>query len=152
MSHIPVNHHLRPLYRVLAALTGLYVLIFGIVGLAQTSGGEFFARTDTWALGLRTNLAFSLVSAVAGAILLISVLIGRNVDRFVYLALATVFLVAGGAMMALMQTDSNLLNFSMATCVVSFLIGSVLGIAGLYGKVGSVEQAAAEEAFRHGGH
>jgi membrane-associated HD superfamily phosphohydrolase len=152
MSHIPVNHHLRPLYRVLAAVTGLYVLLFGIVGLAETSGGELFARTDTAALGLRTNLAFSLISILTGVILLISVFVGRNVDRFVYFFFSAVFLLAGMIMMTLMQTDSNVLNFSVATCVVSFLIGSVLGVAGLYGKVGSAEQAAAEEAFRHGGH
>jgi hypothetical protein len=46
----------------------------------------------------------------------------------------------------------NVLNFSMATCIVSFAIGMVLFSAGLYGKVGSLEAAATEEALRHGGH
>ena len=41
------------------------------------------------------------------------------------------------AMMTLLQTDLNLLGFTMATCIVSFVIGLVLLTAGLYGKTGS---------------
>lgn len=152
MSHIPVNHHLRPLYRGLATLTGLYVLVFGIVGLIVTRDTEPFAQTDTTALGLRTNLAFSLLSVVAGVVILASVVIGRNVDRAVYLGCGVLFLLAGTVMLTLLETDSNVLNFSVATCIVSYAIGSFFLAAGLYGKVGTVEQAAAEEAFRRGGH
>ena len=61
------------------------------------------------------------------------------------------FLVAGFAMMVVMQTDLNVLGFTMATCVVSFIIGLVLFTAGLYGKVASPERAAYEDRFRHGG-
>jgi hypothetical protein len=44
MAHIPINHHLQPFYRVLAGLCGLYVLVFGIVGLVQTRGLDTFAQ------------------------------------------------------------------------------------------------------------
>lgn len=141
MSHIPVNHHLRPLYRALATLTGLYVLVFGAVGLIATRGTEPFAQTDTAVLGLRTNLAFSVLSVVVGAIILVAALVGRNVDRVVYLAAAVSFLAAGTVMMMLIRTDSNVLNFSIGTCVVSYLIGMVLFSAGLYAKVGSAGSA-----------
>jgi len=60
--------------------------------------------------------------------------------------------VAGTAMLALLRTDLNVLNFSMATVIVSFAIGMVLFSAGLYGKSGSPAAARAEEAARHGGH
>jgi predicted PurR-regulated permease PerM len=33
MAHTPVNHPLRPFYRVLSGLVGLYVVLFGILGL-----------------------------------------------------------------------------------------------------------------------
>jgi hypothetical protein len=60
-------------------------------------------------------------------------------------------MVSGMAMMTLLQTDLNVLGFTMSTCVVSFVIGIVLGLAGLYGRVGTAEEDAREERFRHGG-
>jgi hypothetical protein len=152
MAHIPVNHHLRPLYRVLAAFSGIYVLLFGVVGYVETSGAPAFDRADTVALGLRTNFAFSLLSVVVGGIVVLAVVIGRNLDFYSNLGVGTLFLLAGITMLTLMRTDANVLNFSMATCIVSFVIGLVLFMAGLYSRVGSAAVAAAEEAYRHGGH
>jgi hypothetical protein len=150
-EHLPVNHPLRRFYRTLAALAGLYVLAFGILGLVETWGTSLFGREDTVVLGLRTNLAFSLLSVLVGAVVFIGALVGRNNDRYVNMAGGVIFLLAGIFMMTLLQTDANLLNFGMSTCVVSFIIGAVLGVAGLYGKVGSPEERVAEESFRHGG-
>jgi Domain of unknown function (DUF4383) len=151
MAHIPVNHHLRPVYRVLAAIAGVYVLLFGVLGFIETSGGPVFDQGSATVLGLRTNLAFSIASVVAGAAILLALFVGRNVDYVVNLLGGIAFLVAGMAMMALLRTDANFLNFSMATCIVSFVIGMVLFSAALSGRTGSVEAARAEEAFRHGG-
>jgi hypothetical protein len=151
MAHLPVNHHLRPLYRTLAGLAGAYILVFGIAGLVESAGTPLFGRQGTWVLGLRTNLAFSLLSIAVGVIVLGANLIGRNLDQYVNLAAAVTFLVAGLVMMTLLQTDANFLNFTMATCVVSFILGLVMLAAGLYGRVGSPEQQYAEEAYRHGG-
>ncbi|HWH01116.1 MAG TPA: DUF4383 domain-containing protein [Pilimelia sp.] len=149
--HTPVNHPLRPLYRVLGGLTGLYVLAFGIVGVVQTRGTELFGQPSAYALGLRTNLAFAILSIAAGAILVGAALIGRNVDQRVNFYGGYAFLVMGMLMLALLQTDANILNFSVSTCIVSFVIGLVLLTAGLYGKVGTAEFASAEEQLRHGG-
>jgi hypothetical protein len=63
-----------------------------------------------------------------------------------------VFLLAGLFMMALLQTDLNLLNFTVATCVTSFVFGLTFGVAGLFGKVGTGGEVLAEESFRHGGY
>ena len=81
MSHYPVNHPLRPLYRVLAAIAGLYVLVFGVVGVVRAGGAPVFDRSDMVVLGLRTNLAFALMSIGAGAVILLAWFVGRNVDR-----------------------------------------------------------------------
>ncbi|HEU4425714.1 MAG TPA: DUF4383 domain-containing protein [Pilimelia sp.] len=147
--HTPVNHPLRPLYRVIGGLAGLYVLLFGIVGLVETRGTELFGHPSAHAMGLRTNLAFSLLSIVAGVVILGAAVIGRNIDQKVNMIGGWAFMVIGMAMLALLQTDANFLNFSVATCVVSFVIGLALLTAGLYGKVGTAEDAEAEEAFRH---
>jgi uncharacterized protein DUF4383 len=148
--HTPVNHPLRPLYRVIGGLAGLYVLLFGIVGLVRTSGTELFGHPDAHALGLRTNMAFALLSIVAGVIILAGTAIGRNVDQMINMVGGYAFMGVGMAMLALLQTDANFLNFSVATCVVSFVIGLALLVAALYGKVGSVDAAKAEEVHRHG--
>jgi hypothetical protein len=151
MAHIPINHPLQPLYRVLAGLIGVYLIVFGIVGLARTSELDTFAQDGLpWVLGLQANRAFAILSIVVGLILLGGAFIGGNLDQKINLFASVVFLVAGMSMMILMQTDLNLLGFTMATCIVSFVIGLVLFTAALYGKVGTADDVRREEAFRHG--
>lgn len=152
MAHIPVNHPLRPVYRFIAALTGLYVLIFGIAGLVESSGTGLFERGNTVALGLRTNMAFSILSVVAGAVILAGVVIGRNMDQFINYWGGLLFLVVPSAMLLLLRTDGNILNFSVTTVIVSYIIGVLLFAAGLYGRVGSEEAAQAAEGYRYGSH
>ncbi|HEV7897361.1 MAG TPA: DUF4383 domain-containing protein [Planosporangium sp.] len=150
MAHIPINHPLRPLYRALSGLVGLYVLIFGIIGYIRTSDLDFFARHGEWVLGLRTNPAFSVLSIIAGAAVLAGAVIGRNLFVVVNLAAGILFLLAGMAMMTLLQTDANILSFSMANCVMSFIFGMLFLAAGLYGRVGSTADEEAETVFRTG--
>jgi hypothetical protein len=150
MAHFPINHPLRPIYRALSGLIGLYVLIFGIVGYARTHNLDFFTRHGEWVLWLRTNPAFSVLSILAGIAVLGAAVVGRNLFVAVNVAAGIVFLLAGMAMMTLLQTDANIFAFSMVNCVVSFIFGMVFLAAGLYGKVGSAEAAHAEEVFRRG--
>jgi hypothetical protein len=125
--------------------------VFGLIGTAQTLDSELFGRDDASALGLRTNLAFSVASLVAGVVILLAEFVGRNVDYVVNLWGGSAFMLVGLAMLALLRTDLNVLNFSVATVIVSFVIGMVLFSAGLYGRSGSVAAARAEEVVRHGG-
>src|SRR5947209_8654389 len=112
MSHLPVNHPMRPLYRVLAALVGAYTLVFGIVGFTQTRGTALFAQTNLpLALGLRTNLGFALLSIVSGAVILVSAVIGRNLDYLVNLVGGILFMVIGMLMLGLLRTNANFLGF-----------------------------------------
>jgi hypothetical protein len=135
LSHLPVNHPLRPLYRVLAGLVGGYTLVFGFVGFAQTRGTALFAQHGLpYALGLRTNLAFAMLSVVAGVVLLGAALIGRNLDYLVNFFGGLVFMLVGMVALALLQTDLNYLGFTVSTCVVSFILGTVVFTAGLYGR------------------
>jgi hypothetical protein len=148
LLHLPVNHRLRPLYRFLAGLTGLYVLVFGIVGAVVSRGHGVFSRDHIYALGLRTNLAFAVLSLVVGVVVLIGVVVDHNLDHILNLFGGLVFMVAGMFMLGLLQTDLNLLNYTVSTCVVSFVIGLVLFTAGLYSRVGSAEEDATEERRR----
>jgi hypothetical protein len=148
MPHIPINHRFQPAYRVLAALAGLFVLVFGIVGVVQASGESLFQQGDTSVFGLKLNLAFAIISIIVGVIVFFGALRGRNVDHFINLVGAAVFLGSGILMLGLLQTEANFLNFRVATCIVSFGIGLVLLVAGLYGKVAPKHIEAREEHFR----
>ncbi len=135
ISHLPVNHRLRPLYRAVAGLVGSYVLAFGIVGFTRTRGTPLFAHTDLpWVLGLRTNLAFALLSILAGAVLLVCTVIGRNLDFLAYFVGGVVFMAVGMLMLALLQTDANVLGFTVTNCVVSLVFGMAVFAAALYGR------------------
>jgi hypothetical protein len=150
MSHIPINHPLRSFYRVLAVLAGIYVLVFGIVAFARTKGTALFGQDDlVWALGLRSNLGFALLSIVAGAIIIVAAVIGRNIDRFVFIWGGIAFMAIGMLSLILIRTDANFLGFSLVNCIVSMLIGAVLYSAGLYSRTGTDEEAEAEELVRH---
>ncbi|GAA0738987.1 DUF4383 domain-containing protein [Dactylosporangium roseum] len=150
-AHFPINHHLRPVYRLLAGVAGLYMLVFGVVGFVQTSGAPFFTRDEAeWVLGLRTNPAFALLSIVAGVVVLGANLVGRNIAHFINQLAGIVLLIVGMASLAVMQTEANVFAFSMANVIVTFILGSIVGTASLYDRVGTPAQASAEEDFRHG--
>jgi len=148
MSHLPVNHRLRPLYRAIALLIGVYLLVFGVIGVIKCAGDPFFDRGDVTVLGLKTKMAFALLSVVVGAILLIVSFAGRNLDHFAYMWLGGLFMFVGVFGLIIVRTGLNKLNFTVATCVVSSLIGTALLVAGLYGKTGTPEEAKREEELR----
>ncbi|HEX2771803.1 MAG TPA: DUF4383 domain-containing protein [Micromonosporaceae bacterium] len=149
MAHFPVNHPARPLYRVFSGLVGLYIMVFGIFGVVECWGEPLFDRDGHWVLGLRTNLAFALVSVLFGLFLLVGASRRRgNLGHYMNLTAGVVFMVTALAMMTVLQTDANFLNFSMSTVIVSMLFGLLLLATGLYDKVGPPEHAHAEERYR----
>ncbi|MER7443271.1 DUF4383 domain-containing protein [Micromonospora avicenniae] len=148
MAHFPMNHPARPIYRVLSGLIGLYILMFGVWGVVLTAGESLFARESNWALGLRTNLAFSIASVIFGAFLIIGASRRTNLGHYMNLTAGIVFLVTSILMMSLLQTEANFLNFSMSTVIVSMIFGLVLLGTGLYDKVGPPELAEAERRSR----
>jgi hypothetical protein len=81
-----------------------------------------------------TNRAFAILSIIAGIVILAAAAIGRNIDVRVNIYGGTGFLVVGTLMLALIPTDANFLGFSMANCIASYLIGTLLMAAGMYGR------------------
>jgi Domain of unknown function (DUF4383) len=148
MSHNPVNHPARPIYRAIVGLIGLYLVIFGVLGLVQSSGASLFARSDTEVLGQGANLGYSLLSAVLGVIILVAIVLGRNIDVRVNTVLGYGFMVLGLAELAVLRTDANYLNFTDVTCIVTMIVGLVLLMAGMYGRRGSEEEAHASQKAR----
>ncbi|WBB65094.1 DUF4383 domain-containing protein [Micromonospora sp. WMMD812] len=148
MAHTPVNHPARPIYRAIGGLTGLYLVVFGALGIIETAGNEIFAQDDTQILGQGTNLGFSLLSVLLGVLVLAGTALGRNIDVVInqWLAYALMAISLGG--LAFIRTDANLFNFSIGTVIVLMVAGLVLLMVGMYGKVGSDEEKQAFEKAR----
>ena len=150
MAHNPVNHPLRPLYRALSAAAGAYLVLFGIFGLIVTPGNGLFGQPDDRVLGQGANLFWSIISLILGAVVLAAVVIGRNLDVEVNKYLGWGLLVLGSYELASIRTDANFLKFSVATVVVTYLIGLVLILAGLYAKTAPPENTGASRQVREG--
>jgi hypothetical protein len=151
-THLPVNHRLRGLYRALAGTTGIFLVGFGIAGVLASRGKPFFHQGGTQAWGIHTDTAFAVLSIVVGLVILVGVAIGRNVDRFINMVGAIVFMVAGLIMLPVLRTNANILNYDVTAACVSFLIGAILLLSGLYGRIGPAHQRFHEENFRCNKH
>ena len=149
MAHYPLNHHMRPIYRFLAALASLYLFLFGIIGIAVTWGESFFGRGSDWVLGLRTNPAAAWLATLAGIVLLAAVVLGGNLFHRVTVLIGWGMCAWAMVMLAMIQTDANIFNVSMVNVLTIVVLGLVVLTAGLYGKVGSREAASLEAAAAH---
>jgi hypothetical protein len=141
MAHNPVNHPLRPLYRAIGALTGVYLILFGIVGLIVTSGDGLFGTAGHRVLGQGANLFWSIVSLVLGVIVVAVTALGRNLDTEVDKFIGWGLLVVGSYSLAANRTDANFLDFTIATVVVTYLVGLLLIMTGLYSKAAPPQDA-----------
>jgi hypothetical protein len=141
MAHNPVNHPLRPIYRALGALAGAYLVLFGILGAIVTADDGLFGNGNDRVLGQQTNLFWSIVCVLIGAIVLIATVLGRNADTVVDKYFGWGLLVVGSYELGASRTDANFLNFSISTVVVTYLLGLVLIMTSYYSKVAPPEQA-----------
>ncbi|MEH0841731.1 DUF4383 domain-containing protein [Micromonospora sp. CPCC 205711] len=148
MAHTPVNHPARPVYRAIGGLIGLYLVVFGVLGIIASAGNDIFARDDTKVLGQGTNLGFSLLSVLLGGAIVAGTVIGRNLDVAINQWLAYTLMVITLAGLAFIRTDANIANFSIMTIIVLMTLSLVLLVAGMYGKVGTDEEQEAWQKAR----
>jgi hypothetical protein len=140
MAHNPVNHPARPIYRAIGGLTGLYLVIFGVLGFIQNSDADFFAQDGALVLGQGANRGYAAIAAIVGVLTLVAIGIGRNLDAALNKLFGYAFMALGLAELATLRTDANFLGFTIITVMVTMLIGLLLLMAGMYGKVGSEDE------------
>ncbi|HEX5205160.1 DUF4383 domain-containing protein [Paractinoplanes rhizophilus] len=150
MAHNPVNHHLRPLYRAVGFLAGAYLVLFGIVGLIQTSGEDATGANDKLVLGQGANLLLSIIMLVVGAIVVIATVIGRNLDTAADKYLGWALLVLGTYGLAFSRTDANVFGQDIRTVIVTYIVGLALITVSLYSKVAPAAEAGAPRQVREG--
>jgi hypothetical protein len=132
-KNLPEDHPMRRTYRIFAAVVGLVLIGFGILGLVRGVG--FLSTGDETVLGMGTNGLLSLLSIAVGAVLIGGAVVDGNVDAYVNALAGIVFMVAGLASLAFLRTSYNYLNFDMWNVIFSFVVGMILFAAGLYGRV-----------------
>ncbi|PZM92621.1 MAG: DUF4383 domain-containing protein [Actinobacteria bacterium] len=149
MSLIPINHPMRPVFRTLGGLAGLFLFVTGVLGLVRSWGGGVFARDSVWVFGLRFNPASAAVFLLLGALVVIATVIGGQVEHFTNLIAGVAVLGIGFMALALLRF-ANFLNYSMTNVIVSFILGLLLVTVGMYDKVGPT--AAEVHARRRSSH
>jgi hypothetical protein len=138
LAHIPINHHLRPLYRALAGLSGLFLVVVGVWGVVETSGQDLFAREDLpKVLGMQVNPFSAGMFVVFGIGVLAVTALGRNIDHLGNFWLGQILVLVTLLDLAFLRTDANLLGFSMTSVIVSMIVGLVVWTSSLYVKIGS---------------
>lgn len=132
-EHLPVDHRLNRVYRVGAGLMGLVLLAFGILGLMDRIG--FFNTGGATVAGLNTNGALSVLSVCVGLLLFVGMVVGGNFASTLNMILGVAFVLSGFVNLALLDTDFNFLAFRLQNVLFSFVVGLMLMVFGMYGRV-----------------
>lgn len=134
-EHLPTDHKLSKVYRVGAGLTGLLLVLFGILGLIDRIG--FFDTGGDTVLALNTNGALSVLSICIGLLLFAGMVIGGSFASTLNIVLGLLFIASGFVNLALLDTKMNFLAFHIPNVLFSFVVGVMLMWFGMYGRVGS---------------
>ncbi|KEF05788.1 hypothetical protein DF17_16400 [Streptomyces rimosus] len=132
-EHLPVDHRLSQIYRFGAGLVGLVLVAFGILGLIDKIG--FFDTGGDTVAGLNTNGALSVLSIIVGLVLFGGMVIGGNFASTLNIVLGVAFLLSGFVNLAILETGFNFLAFRIQNVLFSFLVGLMLLVFGMYGRV-----------------
>ncbi|WP_285565286.1 DUF4383 domain-containing protein [Streptomyces sp. RTGN2] len=132
-EQLPVDHRLSRVYRIGAGLMGLVLLAFGILGLIDKIG--FFDTGGDTVAGLSTNGALSVLSICVGLLLFIGMVIGGNAASTLNMVLGVLFILSGFVNLALLDTGLNFLAFEIQNVLFSFVVGLLLMMFGMYGRV-----------------
>lgn len=132
-ERLPVDRRLGRVYRVGAAVMGVFFIVFGFLGLIERIG--FFSTGGNTVLGLNSNGALSMLSILTVLLLLAGTITAGNTTSTVNIAVGTAFLLAGFASLALLDSRFNFLAFRIQNVAFSFVTGLLLVTFGMYGRV-----------------
>ena len=135
-DELPMDHRLAQVYRIGAGLGGVFLLVFGILGLLDHPG--FLSTSGDRISGLSTNGALSVLSVVMGLVLIGGAVVGGNFASNPNMVVGTLFVLAGFYGLAVLgREDANILNFRLSNVLFSFIFGLVVLTFGMYGRVSS---------------
>lgn len=132
-DELPVDHRLATVYRMGAGLCGTILLAFGILGFTQRL--SFFDTSGDRIAGLSSNGLLSLISVVVGMLLIAGAAVGGNVASTLNMTIGTLFLLSGFAHLFVLDRSANILDFGMPNVIFSFVMGLLILMFGMYGRV-----------------
>jgi hypothetical protein len=116
-----------------AICVGLFLLVFGVIGLSGGLG--FFDTQGKHVLGLSSNGLLSTISIVVGLLLVGSALLSPRLASTAMMVFGCLFLVSALANLAVLTTSLNFLAFEMSNVLFSIIVGLALLTLGAYGRV-----------------
>jgi uncharacterized protein DUF4383 len=120
-------------HRIGALLVAAVIATFGVLGLAD--GLAYFSTDGERIAGLSSNGLLSTISLVTAAVLVTAALSGPRVASTTMLVIGGLFLVSALANLAVLESDLNVLAFSMANVIFSICAGLLLLTLGAYGRI-----------------
>jgi hypothetical protein len=120
-------------HRIGAVVVAAVIAAFGILGLVN--GLAYFSTDGQRVAGLSSNGLLSTISLLTAAVLVAAAFRGSRVASTTMLVIGVLFLVSALANLAVLETDLNVLAFSMANVIFSIVAGLVLLTLGAYGRV-----------------
>jgi hypothetical protein len=120
-------------HRIGAIVVAAVIATFGVLGFAN--GLDYFSTDGERIAGLSSNGLLSTISLVTAAVLVAAALRGSRIASTTMLVIGALFLVSAMANLIVLETEWNLLAFSMANVIFSIVAGLVLLTLGAYGRI-----------------
>jgi hypothetical protein len=120
-------------HRIGAAALGLFLLVFGALGLA--GGAPFVSTSGEQVLGLYSNGLLDVISILMALVLLAAALRGPRIASTVMMVAGALFLLSGLVNLTVLATRFNILAFRLSNVLFSLIVGVVLLVLGAYGRV-----------------
>jgi Domain of unknown function (DUF4383) len=109
------------------------LLVFGVLGFAD--GLDYFSTEGGRIAGLSSNGLLSTISVLTAAVLVVAAVRSARTVSTVMLVVGVAFLLSALVNLAVLETDWNVLAFSMANVIFSICAGLVLLVLGAYGRI-----------------
>jgi hypothetical protein len=127
------HHPIHTVHRVSCAAVGVFLLVFGVLGLTRRLA--FLGTHGAIIMGLSSNGLLATVSVATSIVLIGAAARGGPTASTVGVGLGTLFLVSGLANLFVLNSAMNMLAFTLANVVFSLVVGLVLLFFGAYGRI-----------------
>jgi hypothetical protein len=127
------SHPIHTLHRVSIGCLGLFLLLFGMLGLTRHLG--FLSSHGAIVMGLSTNGLLATISVVVGLVLAAASVRGGPTASMVGIVFGIIFLISGLANILVLGSAMNMLAFRLSNVIFSLAVGTVLLFIGAYGRL-----------------
>lgn len=134
-DELPIDHRLSQVYRFGAGLGGIFLIIFGSLGLANHP--SFLDTHGKNVIGLSSNGTLSVLSIVMGAVLIVGAVVGGNFASNLNMIVGLLFILSGFVGLIVLDGSANRLAFKIPNVIFAFAFGFAVLTFGMYGRVSS---------------